>query len=147
MIADLYHVTPTLLKLAYQTKGAGKLALISDALAGTGLPIGTEFTLGRLQCKVGDGVCLLADGSALSGSATRLIDQVRIATETLGIGVAEAVRMASHTPARLMRLDADHGLIERGRAADLVQFNKQFQVQQVWVGGKAVTNVSEARTS
>jgi N-acetylglucosamine-6-phosphate deacetylase len=147
MIADLYHVTPTLMKLAYHSKGPGKLALISDALAGTGLPIGTEFTLGRLRCKVGDGVCLLADGSALSGSATRLIDQVRIATETLGISVAEAVRMASHTPARLMGLDADYGLIERGRAADLVLFNKQFQVEQVWVGGRAVPKAAKAPTS
>jgi N-acetylglucosamine-6-phosphate deacetylase len=144
LIADRYHVTPTLMKLAYQTKGAGKLALISDALAGTGLPIGTEFTLGRLQCKVGDGVCLLADGSALAGSATRLMDQVRIVTETLGISVAEAVRMASHTPALLMGFDDEHGVIDRGRAADFVRFNGQFQVQQVWVSGKPVRNVSEA---
>lgn len=143
LIADLYHVTPTLMKLAYQTKGCGKLALISDALAGTGLPIGTEFTLGRLRCKVGDGVCLLADGSALAGSATRLIDQVRIVTQTLKISLAEAVRMASHTPARLMGVDDEYGLIEGGRAADLVQFDELFQVKQVWIGGKPVQGASE----
>jgi N-acetylglucosamine-6-phosphate deacetylase len=138
LIADNFHVAPTLMKLAYRTKGPGRLTLISDALAGTGLPVGTKFMLGKLQCKVAEGVCMLADGSALAGSATRSIDQVRIITEMVGVPLPEAVRMASETPARLLRLDDRYGSIGEGKAADLVQFDDGYIVRRVWVGGELV---------
>jgi len=136
IIADGVHVEPVLLKLAYQSKGADKLALISDALAGTGLPIGTEFTLGTLQAAVGERYCLLADGSALAGSATRMMDQVRIMTQTVGVPLHEAVRMATHTPARLLGQDHRLGSIAAGHAADLVHFDQNFRVHHVWVDGQ-----------
>lgn len=136
IIADGVHVEPVLLKLAYQSKGAGRLALISDALAGTGLPIGTEFPLGTLRAAVGERYCLLADGSALAGSATRMMDQVRIMAQTVGVPLHEAVRMATHTPARLLGQDHRLGSIATGHAADLVHFDQNFQVHHVWVNGK-----------
>jgi len=136
LIADSVHVHPTLMKLAYRTKGPGKLALISDALAGTGLPVGSQFMLGKLQCKVGPGYCLLADGSALAGSATRSIDQVRIMTTAVDVPLVDAVRMATHTPAKLLGIEHRCGEIQRGKAADLVEFDAQFRVHRVWAGGK-----------
>jgi N-acetylglucosamine-6-phosphate deacetylase len=136
IIADGVHVEPVLLKLAYQSKGAGRLALISDALAGTGLPVGSEFMLGTLRAKVGERYCLLADGSALAGSATRMMDQVRIMAESVGVPLHEAIRMATHTPARLLGRDGQLGAIASGHAADLVRFDAKFQVYDVWVGGE-----------
>jgi N-acetylglucosamine-6-phosphate deacetylase len=136
IIADGVHVEPVLLKLAYQSKGAGRLALISDALAGTGLPIGSEFALGTLRAKTGERYCLLANGSALAGSATRMLDQVRIMTECAGVAMHEAIRMATHTPARLIGRDDQLGAIASGHAADLVRFDANFQVHDVWVGGE-----------
>jgi N-acetylglucosamine-6-phosphate deacetylase len=136
IIADGVHVEPVLLKLAYQSKGAGKLALISDALAGTGLPISTEFTLGTLRATVGERYCLLADGSALAGSATRMMDQVRIMAQTVGVPLHEAVRMATNTPARLLGQGGRLGSIAVGYAADLVHFDQNFRVHHVWVDGK-----------
>ena len=135
IIADGVHVEPVLLKLAYRSKGAGRLALISDALAGTGLPIGTEFPLGTLRAAVGERYCLLADGSALAGSATRMMDQVRIMTEVVGAPLHEAVRMATHTPAKLVGRDDRLGRIAIGHAADLIRFDAKFRVHDVWVNG------------
>ncbi len=136
IIADGVHVEPVLLKLAYQSKGSARLALISDALAGTGLPVGTQFTLGTLRAAVGEHYCLLADGSALAGSATRMMDQVRIMRESVGVPLHEAVRMATHTPARLLGLENRLGSIAAGHAADLVRFDEKFQVHDLWVDGK-----------
>lgn len=135
IIADGVHVEPVLLKLAYQCKGSARLALISDALAGTGLPVGSEFKLGTLQAVVGEQCCLLADRSALAGSATRMVDQVRLMTELINVPLQEAVRMASHTPARLLGLDHQLGVISPGLAADLVCFDEDFAVHGVWVKG------------
>jgi N-acetylglucosamine-6-phosphate deacetylase len=138
LIADGFHVAPTLMKLAVRSKGPAKLALISDALAGTGLPVGSTFMLGSLPCRVAHGFCELADGSALAGSATTLIDQVRIMHQTVQVPLADAVRMATRTPASLLGLDDRYGSITRGCAADFVQFDTDFRIHGLWVGGRRV---------
>ena len=140
LIADGFHARPSFMRLAIRCKGPDKLALVSDALAGAGLPVGTEFMLGSLRCKVGEGYCMLADGSALSGSATNLMDHVRILHETVRVPIPDAVRMASATPARILGIDDRYGSIARGHAADLVQFDSKFKVQTVWISGKRVSN-------
>jgi N-acetylglucosamine-6-phosphate deacetylase len=138
LIADSFHVATTLMKLAIRSKGPGRLALISDALAGTGLPVGSTFMLGSMPCRVADGFCELADGSALAGSATTLMDQVRILHETVGVPIVDAVRMASHTPASLLQLDDRYGSIARGKTADFVQFDSDFRIHAVWLAGRRI---------
>jgi N-acetylglucosamine-6-phosphate deacetylase len=139
LIADGFHALPTLLKLAIHSKGPSRIALISDALAGTGLPVGSTFMLGDMPCRVADGVCMLADGSALAGSATVLIDQVRLLHQKLHVPLFEAVHMASLTPAALIHVADRYGSIAQGKAADFVQFDDEFQIEDIWVGGRRVT--------
>jgi len=139
LIGDGFHVSPTLMKMAFRCKGPQRIALVSDALAGAGLPIGSKFTLGALPCRVEQGYCALADGSALSGSATRLIDQVRTMVKKVGLSITDAVQMASGTPAALLGIQHLRGSIAPGLAADLVRFDDDFQVHNVWVAGKVIT--------
>jgi N-acetylglucosamine-6-phosphate deacetylase len=103
------------------------------------LPLGSKFTLGALPCRVEQGYCALADGSALSGSATRLIDQVRTMVKKVGLSIADAVQMASGTPAALLGIQHLRGTIAPRLAADLVRFDDNFQAHNVWVAGKAIT--------
>jgi N-acetylglucosamine-6-phosphate deacetylase len=138
LIADGFHVSPTLLQLAYRAKGADRIALVSDALAGAGLPEGTKFQLGSLACKVGPGYALLANESALAGSLARMIDLVRTMTQLAPAPLFEAVRMASLTPATILGIDDRFGSIQKGKAADLVLFDDRFAVQRVWIGGRVV---------
>lgn len=139
LIGDGFHVSPTLVKMAFRCKGPQRIALVSDALAGAGLPLGSKFTLGALPCRVEQGYCALADGSALSGSATRLIDQVRTMVKKVGLSIADAVQMASGTPAALLGIKHLRGSIAPGLAADFVRFDDDFRVHNVWVAGKAIT--------
>jgi N-acetylglucosamine-6-phosphate deacetylase len=138
LVADGFHVSPTLLKLAYRAKGAERIALVSDCLAGAGLPEGAHFNLGSLPCKVGPGYCLLEDESALAGSLARMIDLVRVMTQQGEIPLFDAVRMASLTPATILGIDDRFGSIESGKIADLVLFDDQFAIQCVWVGSTLV---------
>ena len=138
LVADGFHVSPTLLKLAYRAKGADRIALVSDSLAGAGLPEGTKFRLGDMACKVGPGYALLEDGSALAGSLARMIDLVRTVTQQAGVPLYEAVRMASLTPATILGIDDRLGSIKPGKTADLVLFDDRFAIQRVWVAGKLV---------
>jgi N-acetylglucosamine-6-phosphate deacetylase len=146
LIADGFHAEPVLMKLAYQSKGPNRLALVSDALAGTGLPVGSKFMLGKLHCKVAEGYCALADGSALAGSATRLVDQVRIMATSVGVPLVDAFRMASHTPAKLLGVADRYGVIAPGHAADFVRLDSKFQVHDVWVSGKIVHSATNRAT-
>ena len=65
-----------------------------------------------------------------------MMDQVRIMRESVGVPLHEAVRMATHTPARLLGLENRLGSIATGHAADLVRFDEKFQVHDLWVDGK-----------
>jgi len=138
LVADGFHVSPTLIKLAYRAKGAERIALVSDCLAGGGLPEGAKFQLGSVRCKVGPGYCLLEDGSALSGSLAQMIDLVRTMTQQGEVRLFDAVRMASLTPATILGIDERFGSIQSGKTADLVLFDDRFAVQRVWIAGTLV---------
>jgi N-acetylglucosamine-6-phosphate deacetylase len=138
LVADGFHVVPTLMRMAYNAKSADRIMLITDALAGAGMPIGHKFRLGRLDCKVGEGYGMLADGSALAGSMARTIDLVRQMTKSVGIPLLEAVRMASLTPARVLGREKQLGSIANDKVADFVLFDDDFAVHGVWVGGERV---------
>jgi len=145
LIADGFHVTPILMKLAYRAKGPSKMALVSDALAGAGLPLGSEFMLGTLACRVAEGVCTLLDGSALSGSATTLIDQVRVVTGSVGVPLWDAVTMAAYTPARILGIHDRYGTLQPRKAADFVLFDDDFEVRAVWVDGQLSCRIPGGR--
>jgi N-acetylglucosamine-6-phosphate deacetylase len=138
LVSDGFHVVPTLTRMAYNAKGPDRIMLISDALAGAGMPLGYQFRLGRLDCRVGEGFGMLADGSALAGSLARTIDLVRFMVKTIGLPLAEAVQMASLTPARVLGKEKLFGSIARAKNADFVLFDDEFKVHGVWVGGERV---------
>ena len=138
LVSDGFHVVPTLTRMAYNAKGPDRITLITDALAGAGMPPDYRFRLGRLDCKVGEGFGMLADGSALAGSLARTIDLVRFMAGTIGVPLVEVVRMASLTPARVLGREKMMGSIVTAKNADFVLFDDEFNVHGVWVGGERV---------
>lgn len=139
LIADGHHVSPTLMKLLYRAKGPRGICLVTDATAGAGLGPGNEFTLSGRRCVVDDGVCLLADRSALAGSASRMIDLVRVMVHEVGVPLPEAVTMASANPARALGLTAK-GKLQSGADADLVVISPQLEVVETFVGGEQISS-------
>src|SRR5438874_10890558 len=106
LIADGHHVSPTLMKMLYQAKGARGICLVTDATAGAGLPDGSRFKLAGKNCIVDGGVCLLSDRSALAGSVARMIDLVRTMVTKVNVPLHEAIAMATDTPAHAIGLRA-----------------------------------------
>ncbi|MEM6580615.1 MAG: N-acetylglucosamine-6-phosphate deacetylase [Pseudomonadota bacterium] len=134
IIADGHHVHAAALRLAHACKPAGKLLLVSDAMATVG-GTQTHFQLYGDRITERDGKLVNAQG-ALSGSAIGLIDAVRFAHQNAGIDLEECLRMASLYPAIALGLDKERGRIAPAYRADLVHFNDDFQVLQTWVGGR-----------
>jgi N-acetylglucosamine-6-phosphate deacetylase len=137
LIADGHHVSPTLMKMLYRAKGFLGICLVTDATAGAGLPDGSKFSLYGTKCLVEAGVCLLADRSALAGSASRMIDLVRTMVTKVGVPLHEAIAMATDTPAHAIGLNAK-GQLRIGGDADLVVISPELEVLRTFVGGKEI---------
>ena len=137
LIADGHHVSPTLMRMLCHAKQTGGISLVTDATAGAGLENGTRFGLFGNECVIENGVCLLADGSALAGSASRMIDLVRTMVRDVDVPLHEAVLMATETPARAIGL-ANKGRLEVGADADLVVLSPELEVLTTFVRGEQV---------
>src|SRR5436190_3323592 len=137
LIADGHHVRPTLMKMLYRAKGPAGICLVTDATAGAGLPNGARFSLSGRDCVVENGVCLLADRTALAGSASRMIDLVRVLVNEVKIPLHEAVRMASANPADALGSETK-GRFELGADADFVVLSPELEVLQTFVAGERI---------
>lgn len=142
IIADGRHLPAALLKLVYACKGPGRTALVTDALRPAGLPEG-EYMLGSptdgRRIVVEDGVAMLADRTALAGSVATMNVLVRNMVTLAGVPLADALRMASTTPAAIIGLDRVKGCLAPGMDADLTIFaERDFHVMMTIVGGRIV---------
>jgi N-acetylglucosamine-6-phosphate deacetylase len=133
LIADGHHVSATLVRMLYRAKGAAGICLVTDAIAGAGLPNGSRFSLFGNDCVVEEGACWLEDRSVLAGSASRMIDLVRQMVAEVGLPLPEAVRMATETPARAMGWK-DKGTLAIGIDADLVMLSPELRMLRAFCG-------------
>ena len=129
--------TVALLGLTVTTGAAGFAGALGLETAGAGLADGSEFSLFGRDCIVENGVCLLADRSALAGSAARMIQLVRTMVREVNVPLGEAVAMATENPARAIGLERKGRLVV-GADADFVVLSPQLDVMQTFIGGERV---------
>jgi len=141
IIADGAHLPAPLLKLIYKIKGPARIALITDAMRGAGMPPG-ESLLGGLKngtkVIVEDGVAKMPDRTAFAGSIATFDRLVRNMVQMADVPLAQAVQMAAATPARILKIDDRKGTLEVGKDADIVIFNKDIQIDTTIISGKVI---------
>ena len=125
VILDGIHVSPSAFRLLVRAKGPGRVALVTDSIAQSGWDVVKRR-----------GAYYQRNGT-LAGSALTMMSAVRNAVELGGAPLAEAVRMATEVPARLLG-DRSRGALAVGRRADLVVFDTKFRVVLTMVGGRLV---------
>lgn len=135
LIADGIHVHPAALKLAWLAKGTQGITLVTDCMAAMGMSTG-EYTLGTGHVLVDKTSARLADGT-LAGSIATMDQCVRRMVEFTGCSLADALTMASRTPADLLGL-TNKGRIAPGCDADLVVLDESLHVQQTLVAGEVI---------
>lgn len=145
IIADGIHLPAPLLKLVYKIKGAGRTALITDAMRGAGMPEG-ESVLGNidtgLKVIIEDGVAKLPDRSSFAGSVATTDRLVSNMINMAGVPVEEAIKMMTMTPARILHMEKNIGSIERGKQADMVIFNSNIDIKMTMIKGRIVHQLS-----
>ena len=134
IIADGVHVDPRMLAMACRAKTPGKVSLISDSVAPTGLGDG-DYELWGETIAVVNGRTQNQRGS-IAGSVSTMLDGVRM-MKTLGFSDDEIAQMASANPARVLGLD-DRGLIQPGKRADLVALDTRGEIAFTIIAGVPV---------
>lgn len=141
IIGDGIHVPPPLLKLVYKIKGPDRIALITDAMRGAGMPEG-ESILGNkdngLKVIVENGVAIMADRSSFAGSVATTDRLVRTMVQMADIPLVEAVRMMSRTPATIMGLERTKGTLTAGNDADVLIFDENIHIKTTMINGNVV---------
>lgn len=140
IIADGIHLPPPLLKLIYKLKGPDRIALITDAMRGAGMPEGESVIGSRkngLPVIIEDGVAKLTDKTAFAGSVATTDRLVRNMVQLAEVPLTDAVKMATATPAAIMKL-SDRGTLDAGKRADIVIFDDNITMKRVIVGGRTI---------
>lgn len=136
IICDGIHVDPVSLRIAMRCKGRNRLMLVTDAMPLIGTDQ-TDFLLqGRRITLQGDR--LSGPDGTLAGAHLTMMQAVHRAVALLGLTLADALTMASRTPAAFLGLEAELGAIAPGYRADLVAFSSNFEVINTWVGGRGL---------
>lgn len=124
IIADGIHVDYSMISIAKKLMKE-RLFLISDAVE-------ENMKGSYLHVRQSDRFTL-PDGT-LSGSLLTMMKAVKNCVEHVGIPVDEALRMASAYPADVMKI-SDKGRILPGYKADLVVFDRDYNIDQVILNG------------
>lgn len=132
LIADGVHLAPATVRAVMELVGPDAVALVTDAMAGAGMPDGF-YGLGPARVQVTDGLARLVRGGAIAGGTAHLLDVVR-ATVAAGVPLRDAVRSAATTPAAVLGR-ADIGALEVGRRADLVVVDADLRPLRVMRAG------------
>lgn len=138
LILDGVHLDARIAALAF-TLAPGRVALITDAMAAAGEADG-DYQLGGLDVSVKAGVARLSGSDTIAGSTLTLDQAIRRAVTDAHCTPSAAVAAATMTPARLLGLDRSGsdlrlGSLRPGYTADLVRFDADWNVRDVWVAG------------
>lgn len=125
MILDLVHVHRALFALLTKVKNKKNVIIITDSIV-------AEPHKGT--ARIG-GAYRFEDGR-LAGSALNMIEALKNAVTKCNIKLTDAVRMVTMNPAVFLGVSDHKGSLEAGKDADIVVFDKDFNVKATVVRGR-----------
>ena len=135
LISDGVHIHPSVVRTTFRFMGQERMILVSDSMMATGMADGKYSLGGQEVILVGNKPRLALDGS-IAGSATNLMDCMRIAVKDMGIPLETAVRAAAVNPAKAIGIFDDYGSIEPGKVANIVLLDHELNIKGVYIKGK-----------
>ena len=123
LIADLVHVQPRAVTLAFRAKGDTNVCLVSDSVGWLSPAMANQ------GITVTDAV-RLANGT-LAGSSTPLSECVRNVVYSCGVSLERALRAATSSPADVIG-SPTVGRVREGLPCDLVAWDSSLTVVDTW---------------
>jgi len=137
LILDGVHVHPAAARLAWSVLGPDRLVLVTDAMAGAGMPDGS-YRIGSIEVQVEGGRAMTPDRRAIAGSTLTLDVALRNARRVLGLDMVVAARLLATNPARVLGIGHERGGLEPGKVADLVVLGDDLSIDHVMAAGRWV---------
>ncbi|MGB3371741.1 MAG: amidohydrolase family protein [Rhodococcus sp. (in: high G+C Gram-positive bacteria)] len=147
LIGDGVHLADETVRAVFDLVGGERIALVSDAMAAAGMSDG-RYRLGPLEVTVRGSVARLSregddggtdqDANPIAGGTSTVLDLVRRAVVNAGVPLAEAVRAGSSTPASLIGVGHEIGMLATGFVADILVVDAAFESVQVIRRGERI---------
>ena len=135
MICDGVHIHPATVRQTFKMFGDDRIIMISDSMEATGMPDGDYALGGQKVIKKGH-LATLEDGT-IAGSATNLMDCVRVVVQKMNIPLESAVKCAAVNSAKSVGIYDRYGSITPGKTANMVLLKeKDLSTKQVILKGK-----------
>ena len=141
VIADNIHLHPAMVELLVRAKGVDRTILVTDAMRATGMPDGL-YGLGGEGISVKEGVARMADGG-LAGSTLTMDLAVRNVMASTGVLLADALKMATCNPAKVIGVEEKKGSLAPGKDADLTVLDEDLVVDLTIVKGQILYQAKE----
>jgi N-acetylglucosamine-6-phosphate deacetylase len=142
LIVDGHHVHAETLKIALRAKPHEQFMLVTDGMPSVGAAARSFQIQGRTISVVpgqdpGSQGDKIVDGEGrLAGAHLDMASAVRNAIKLLGLGLPDALRMASANPAAFLKLEREVGRLSPGQRANLALLDEDMQVMQTWIDGQ-----------
>src|SRR5699024_10081460 len=134
LICDGIHIHPATVRTTFKMFGNDRICMISDSMMATGMPDG-KYALGGQDVFVTGKKAVLDDGT-IAGSASNLMDCLRVAVKEMQVPLESAVKACTLNPAKSLGLDNLHGSITAGKYANLVLLDKDLNIVKVFIKGE-----------
>ncbi|MCM1533238.1 MAG: N-acetylglucosamine-6-phosphate deacetylase [Corallococcus sp.] len=121
VICDGKHVNGDVLKLLVKVKGIDKVIGVTDSIMATGLADG-NYKLGVNDVTVSNGDAMLTGTDVRAGSTLDAYTGLANVVSYTGLPLAEAIKLWTVNPARMVGLSRRIGTIEVGKDADFILF-------------------------
>ena len=138
VIADGMHLSPELLRFAWQLKTSSRLCLVTDCNRALDMPPG-RYRFGPEQ----DGSWFTSDGKvgwaspdSLASSVSGMDHMIRTMHQSTGIPIHDVIRMASLTPAERLGMAPRIGSLKQGKQADILILSRRLKVRDVFIRGQ-----------
>ena len=125
IILDLIHVHKALFALLLKSKKKDNVIIVTDSLASE-IPEGVRESGGAYRFE---------DGK-LAGSSLTMIQALKNAVRNCNVPLPDALKLITQNPAKLLGVEDKKGSISVGKDADIVIFDREFDVKATVVHGK-----------
>ena len=150
LICDGHHLPAAVIRCFVRVKTPARLILTSDASSLAGMPPGRYREWQQEIDVLPEGKIVVAESGLLAGSWAFTDRCIGIAATASGIGLGDAIRMASTRPRQLLGLAGSETGLEPGDPADFILFDEpepgQVRIRSTVVQGRVVAANAEGST-
>ncbi len=137
IIVDGFHVDLDVVLATYKALTSKRLVLVSDAMLGRGMDDGV-YEFSDLMCKKTGNTVQVIETGRIAGSCITMLDAAKLMMKTTHCTLNEVVEMASINPAKVINCYHKKGSIEKGKDADFILLDDDFNLHATFVKGKEV---------